>query len=290
MNPAHALSVLGAELDKLGRRATTWIGLLISLLAGFWGPFVVFMAKSASARPVDAPPPSPFSPAQPVFDYVASTSVAFFSRGFLFFPLVLFTLCALVFAGEHARKTLREDLLRPVPRAQILITKWLVICIWVLACVAITGVLSTLGGLIIFGTEGEWTNMLTIVARYALAEIAYAALALLIAVLTRSVAGTLGSLIVLYFGQIGLGMIISFGVNLPKETAMGQVPGVPEWAWDYLIWAAEFIEPWQPPAIVQLCCCLEPDPLTWQNTLSLAVVTAGSLLLAIWRFQKMDVP
>ena len=281
MIPPSILALYEAEVRKLLSRTSARVGLVLALLLGLGVPILrglwqVGMVYVASQNGADASQIPAVDPTGPVY-------FTLWLRNFFLLRVFLIMIGALSFAGEYQTRTLREDLLRPVSRPAILLTKWLALVTWIAATMVLSGGTASLVSLIAFpGGEGWGTLALQYLVAI-LCDAGFAAVVLLVAVLIRSVAGTLAGMFLFYLADlataVGLMLMASvpmFGLDKSAQELAAQVspwlPSAAFAAWNGgTIWASAGT--WSAPAFA-----------------SLGVLTFGSLLLAIWQFNRLDVP
>lgn len=282
MNPPSWPALFQAELRKLMSRTSARVGLLLAVAIGLGlpiarGAYQLLVIQIAARNGGDVSLIPPADPTVPIY-------AALWLRNFFVMRVLLIMVGALSFAGEFQSRTLREDLLRPVSRPAVLMAKWAALVAWVGGGLVLTGATSTLASVIAFpGGEG-FGHLLLQYAVALLADAGFAAVVLMVAVLSRSVAGTLAGMFLFYLLDlavaIGFGLLASLPdqVGLPPEVraAAGQVspwlPSAAFAAWNGgTIWSGG--GDWSVPAFV-----------------SLGVVTLVSLAVAIWRFERLDVP
>jgi len=200
---------------------------------------------------------------------------------FALMPAFISLLGALSFAGDYQSKTLREDLLRPVPRWSVLLVKWAAMCTWI-TMAALLCWLTSLGlSVALFGVEGDWTSSFYAWGTALLCDCSFAALVLCLAVLLRSVAGTIIGVVIFVVFDTVLGWALSL-VAMAGDSLQAPV------ALELAIQA----RPWLPSSAFGLWSTFGAggDPAVWQNFAALAAITVASGVLATLRFRWMDVP
>jgi len=322
--PAHLLAVYTVEVERLFRRATAIMGLALSALFGLFGPLFVALINYAvlGPRQVHAEEQMGAAAAQALegpqlIGWDWSVLMSFYGRNLMFLPVLIFLLGGLSMASEFRARTTREDVLRPLARWQLLATKWLALATWVLAAITITSVLSALLGLLLNGgftfdetlianvdslTAWEsftayaawlWSPVGPVVKQVAttlVMDLGFVSLALCIAVLTRSVAATVASLVMVFTLQLFLaaGLAIATGETAQQLVQMN-APWMDQETLDNLFEWGRFAADWQPPFVLGTCDVVGiAQP--WQGFVTLAVITVVSLVVALARFETMDVP
>jgi ABC-type transport system involved in multi-copper enzyme maturation permease subunit len=191
-------------------------------------------------------------------------------------------LVALSFAGEYQARTIREDLVRPVPRWTVPISKWLAVGTWSLASLVVTLVFGGLLSVIVFGTGGDWGQILLGYGTAVLADLGFASLALFIAVASRSVAGTVAGVLAYIVLDWVIGKVLwivsviasAFPVELGTvlERAILLQPFLPSsafGAWEGFYASVDW---------------------DWRNFASLGVITLVCMVLSERLFHRLDVP
>ncbi len=280
MNAAHFAALVTAETRKLFSRTSARIGLSIAavigvgvpLLRGIWRMIEVRLAISADLVPAE------------VLGEIDASDWVFWSlavRNFWIFRVILIVVGALVFAGEYQSRTLREDMLRPVPRWSVLLSKWLALTIWVGATIAITFVCSSLLGIIAWGPSGAaWGDVALGYLSTLATDAGFAALILCVAVATRSVPGTIAGVVVFYFLEFS----IWIGLWVLQ---MAPIQGIPPQAKD----VAENAVKWLPSAAFGVWTgAYTSVPWSWQGFTSLGILTLLSLVIAERLLARLDVP
>lgn len=328
MNPTHFLGVYQAETDRLFRRATAVAGLILSGVFGLGGPLLILLVNVAVIAPTQTwlveqgadpamggDPAAALAEGPELLPWSTAVYATYYVRNFMFLPILIFLLGGLSMASEFVARTTREDVLRPVPRWALLLAKWLALATWILAATALSGGVASLFGMVVCGgieaEAGAWeaiegatgqawftgalwavwtmfSGPLQQIGFTLVTDLGFATLALALAVLTRSVAATVASLVMVFVIQIG----VSFGFivannQLVRQLLEQQAPWLTAESRDLLFAWIDFLSKWQPPFVIGVCPLTE---ITWQSFVTLGVVTLGSLALGLVRFETMDVP
>ena len=284
MSAAHFLALLQAEALKLVSRRGARVALVLAVVFGILGPALLGLADGMELEVNGAR----FAEWLGLRVYGSTAQLwALEARNSLVMPVFVMWLAAASLAGEYQARTLREDLLRPVPRWAVLLAKWGALVLWVTATLLLTWMPSAVGGLVLFGTEGEWGQVaLAFVANVA-TDSTLAAMALLVAVAVRNVPATLVGLFLLWALSIafgwGLGLSTTF---LSTEIATGQL-GIPAWYGEFLAAAG----PWLPSEALGAWRggTFRAD-WVWEHFGSLALTTGLSLGLSALVLERSDVP
>lgn len=326
MNPGHFLAVYQVETERLFRRATAIAGLIFAALFGLSGPIIMWLlnliiigpgrsygeenllAQGATPEQIESMLPSFWAWDSAVF-------LTYYMRSFMFLPILIFLLGGLVMASEFASRSTREDVLRPAPRWTILLGKWGALLTWILAASLLTSVLSSLGGLALLqGFEldeaalvgvdsmNSWeafqayffyvwnpvSGAVFMVVSTFCTDLGFATLALCVAVLTRSVAATVASLVMVFMAQLAVWVTFGIATNdFMRQAAAQQTPWMSEEIRESLFGWLDFFALWQPPSVLGTCTFIETP---WEGYITLLVITVFALVVGMLRFETMDVP
>ncbi len=215
------------------------------------------------------------------FDVVAVAGKALWARNFFVLPLLLFLATGASVAGENADRTLRELMVRPVPRWSILAAK--AIALWTLsaATLAITFVGAVGLGWAFIGApaidqsvaEGS-ESLLRLSLGYSasfISDMALIAIGMALSSFVRSVGGVVASLIlVLLADRVVWLMLKGLGFVLQEEWPKTAV----QWT---LVGAMGCWENWE--------TAFEPGQFV-----AVVAITLGATAVAMLRFSRTDVP
>ncbi|MBW2258583.1 MAG: S46 family peptidase [Deltaproteobacteria bacterium] len=177
----HFVDIWLAETSKLFSRVTAKMGLILAALLGVLGPVFLWIAMNADmtwngaqvAESIDATSP-------------LALQIGLELRNFFILRAFVIVLAALSFAAEYRAQTIREDLIRPVPRWMVPVSKWLAVNTWIAATLLVAWVFGGLLAVVVFGFDGEWMRPLSGYGVTFLADAGFASLVLLVAVASRS--------------------------------------------------------------------------------------------------------
>ncbi|MCO4744271.1 MAG: ABC transporter permease [Proteobacteria bacterium] len=279
MSPAHFLAILKVETRKLFRHPSGRVGLVLAIVLGLAGPLAILWFGSSSAELNGQPLSEKLT-----YDAPASILWSLTIRNVSHvIRLLVLAMGALALAGELKARTLREALLRPVPRWSIPLSKWLALCVWIAVANALTWTVSALGGAILFDAGGEWQNAAVAMALTTAGDFTMAALILLLAAVTRSVAASIVLAIVLslmnWFSRAVLYVVEQIAIqagqaSLADMTALSR-PWLPTYAMDgwtaYVFPMIGFGENW------------------WQPWITAAIVSLVCIALTSARLQRLDI-
>lgn len=215
------------------------------------------------------------------FDVVAVGGKALWARNFFVLPLLLFLATGASVAGENADHTLRELMVRPVPRWSILLAK--AISLWTLsaATLALTFVATVgLGWAVIGGpaidqsvAEGS-ESILRLSLGFAasfVSDMALIAIGMALSSFVRSVGGVVASLILLLLADRVVWLLLKgLGLILQEEWPKTAV----KWT---LVGAMGCWENWEG--------AFEPGQF-----LAVGVITLVATAVSMLRFSRTDVP
>ena len=188
-------------------------------------------------------------------------------------------------AGELQARTLREDLLRPVSRGTMLVAKFCAIALFITLTLAAQYVLASAFGLLLFGTEGPWREVLMGYVASGLADLSFAAVAFSLTALLRSVAGTvLVTMMAIVFEKLASwALFVASGIVQALPPEMNQLPEPVYWLFD--------LQPALPSAAWSVGSALAAGEavagVTWA---SMVLYFAVGALIALGRTIQMEVP
>lgn len=276
MTGTHFLALWRAETTKLFSRLTAKAGLAVAALIGIGGPLLLWMTAgmgiTMNGQDIAA------SLTQ---DGAAGVDWGLWLRNNLLLVRVfVMILGALAVAGEFRARTLREDLLRPVPRWAVPLAKWAALITWIAAALVVGWVFSGLLSVIVFGFEGDWSRVALGYAVTLLADAGFTTLVLLIAVASRSVSGTVIG-VVLY---VILDTVAWWGLR-----ALAFVGGLLELP--QVLQRVVELRPWFPSSAFGVWNgYAEATPWQWQSFVALGVITVTCIAVTEWLFHRIDVP
>ena len=223
--------------------------------------------------------------AQSVLDLSVQSGVrrALFVRTFFFSQAAILVLGASALAGEYQARTLREDLLRPVPRWAVLLAKWVALAGWSAISLVLQLVVVAIVALIALGgpTELTWQNVLLAHIAAWVAEVSVAAVALMVAAITRSVQLTIAGTFLFLVIERVVGGVMSGAATFLQDvdqtpafarTLLELTPYLPSHAW--AVW--QQVAAGQPPVV--------------ESWVSLVLITVVSAVVAERVFHATDVP
>jgi ABC-type transport system involved in multi-copper enzyme maturation permease subunit len=276
--PNDLLRLWRVELWKLWTRLPARIGIAVSVFIGVVMPFVAlgskwaffqFAAKAAANIQREAPAWEPVA-------RDTGLMLALGLRSFFVIATFIILLGAVAFAGEFRARTLREDLIRPVPRTALLLSKWLALCSWVWMSVAATWVPGLLVSILILRGEGDLASVTLGFVSTGIADCMLAGLVLAVSVLSRSVPGTIAGVLLFSFLETTLWAALWIARQLPL---------LPQEAREILTTLAPFL-----PASSFSIWRGYAEAFDWAGLGGLGLVSFGAMGLAWLVFRRMDVP
>ena len=279
-------ALVEAELRKLASRASVRVAVLLIGLIGVLVPLGMLALQIGVRRAT-----ADSGTQAPDVDLTLSQTLDMVLRVRNFFvvrALVIWIVAESV-AGEWIARTLREDLLRPVRRSAVLAAKWSAIQGFVAIAAALPALLGALLGLAFFGVSGELVPTAERFALTWLGDVGFATMVVMIAVLLRSVPGTVVGVFLYWVLDQSLGWALwalemARGIMDTVIQRYGVAGGGS--ALDAIIAA----RPWLPSAAFNVYWDFVPgEALRWQSFAALALYTAVSYAVADRVFARLDV-
>lgn len=271
----HFGAMVGAEARAVYGRASARLAVVVSLLVGL----AVALAYQWLFQNSGMDDPSgPLINGNPISQMVefsggAVAGWALRLRNFFVLPLILLLATAASMAGELGDQTLREVLVRPVPRWSVLAAKVLVLTSLAALTLVLTLAPALGAGAVFFGTDGPTTvsNVLLGYAATLLSDLGLIALGLLASTFVRSVGGVVVAMMLFLMADMGIRAVLQGMVWLGTEgaeTVQRAMPGNALACWEGFI-----ASDWDTAAFVGMAVVL--------------LIGLGGTAL---RFQRMDVP
>lgn len=279
MSLQHQLALVRVEALKLQSRRAARFGWLVLLLIGLAAPLMVIAGGTVSVN--NAAPGAGL-------DQSAANGVrwALIARNFYVTQAFLLLLGATSLAGELQAHTLRETLARPVPRWAVLLAKWGALSIWSAVGLAAQWVAALGAGLLLLQTEGStvWADVLSGYVASWVVDTGFAAVVLMVAVLARSVPGSIAGL----FLFLVLERVATWGL-----WAADAVTGYSTGGADVPTWAAVLLElaPWLPSSAWGVWRdVVDGTAPLWQPWAALLLITMVAIGVAERALARIDVP
>lgn len=267
--PSHLLALVKSEARLIMSRGSAKAALAVGLLCGLGVLGAVWwLHGQAEQIQANGNPMSQFME----FSGPAVAGWALRVRNFFVLPLVLLLATAASFAGELGDQTLREVLVRPVPRWAIVVSKTLVLFGLAAATLLLTLAPALGGGTALFGADGptQVTDVLLGYAACLLSDLGLIALGLLASTFVRTVGGVVVSMMLILMADMAarVGLQGAQWLGVEGVTTVGRLfPGNALACWEG--WSGEW------------------DPYAFAGMGVLLLVGFGGTW---FRFSRMDVP
>jgi ABC-type transport system involved in multi-copper enzyme maturation permease subunit len=282
MSPEHFIGICVAETRKLFSRLTARLGLVVvAFTAVFTVLFLSWLDGSQIGfSSVDGQGMVNESTLGGMLDLTGASTLihTLWSRNVMFMGRVfIIALAALSVASEFSSRTLREDVLRPVPRWSIP------------AALVVTFLFSAALALPIQGFGGPWgTTLLAYMATLA-GDMGFIGITMLVAFTTRSV---VGSIIVPFIFWL-LSSVTGLVVLAANGILIRVIEFFPEQAAELQIWADRVatLNLWLPSSGLELWWTAAlGNSWAWQSVLVLILIIGTSTAATVAVFQHQDVP
>ncbi len=204
---------------------------------------------------------------------------ALYARNFFVLPLFLLLASASSVAGELGARTLREDLVRPIPRWSALLSRMIAASSLSAVTLLVTGALTVLPGLALFGlpVEGEvpvdYPTLADLGLGYLAAfasDVGLIAISVFLSLIVRSVGGVVVTLVLILMADLAVRGVLNL-MNLAQIAIAAQLLpwtlGNALGCWQG--WSTEF------------------EPMRFVAVAMVTLVAGG---LAMGRLSRMDVP
>jgi ABC-type transport system involved in multi-copper enzyme maturation permease subunit len=192
-------------------------------------------------------------------------------RNLFILPMLIVLATASALTGEVAGRTLREDLVRPVPRWSVLAAKLLALLTLSVLTLVGTWLVAVLGGAAVSG--GEFGALGAVTLGYlacCLSDLGLITLTMAVACFMRTVGGVVVSVVLGLMLDLGLRTVFKLAgmIGLDGAQSVAQLmPGEALACW----------EGWKSGWVVE-------------SFVGLAVLTISTMLVSVLRFQRMDLP
>lgn len=282
MTMGHFGLLYGAETKKLFGRLSARLGLVAVAVSAVLAVLIIRWADGSGftwQSSVNGEVANNTLGDQFSFEGADGAVAAIWPRNALFVGRIfLIMLGALITAGELQSRTLREDLLRPVPRWSVLMAKFGALATWSAVSLVLCATFALALSVPLFGVGGAWgQTALAYVATF-LGDCMLIALVLLTAVIARSVSGTLVALVLFWVANSVAGWAL---------WALWKVAGIfsPDFASD-----VQDVKVWLPGSALDVWTGYALDePWAWQSFLVLFATWALALLGSLVIFERRDV-
>lgn len=296
-------SMFIAEVTKLFRRSISQVSLVV--LAGVSVLIVLGLVGLNAA--MEPPEGAAGAAAMSAWDVSHGLQYILSFRNFFLFRGLIIAVVVVSFAGEFVDKTLRESLLRPVPRWKVLLAKWGAVQVFVFTGVLLPFLIVGPLGRVLLGAPVDGLSQ--VIRTYLLSwagDLGFATFVMLFAILVRSVAGTIIGLVLYWFTELAInGALLGLELGRPMlEAGAGPAGLSPQLV--LAMDAAQAIRPWLPSSAVNLqwngeavkalgigeasFTSVLSAGLSFEGVTALLVLTSLSYVLANVIFNRIDVP
>lgn len=191
-------------------------------------------------------------------------------RNFFVLPMLMLLATGGAISGELTDHTMRERLVRAVPRWSLLTTKIMALMLLSGATLVVTFVPAILGGMLLFGVDGSWTDLLLGYAASWLSDLGIVALGTLLSTLFRAPGGVVVGGLMVLLADWAVRMLLTFLSFVGLQGSADLLP-------------------WLPGSALG---CWQGMSTGWtvQPFLGLVVLIAVCLGIALARFSRMVIP
>ncbi len=269
----HFLAMVRAEARAIYGRGSARMAVVVALLCGLVVALAMqWLFSRAGMGDVDAQING--NPISQMVEFSAGAvgGWALRLRNFFVLPLVLLLATAGSVAGELGDQTLREALVRPVPRWSVLAAKFVVLASLALLTQVLTLAPALSAGMAFFGAEGP-TAVDDVLLGYAaswLSDLGLIAIGMLVSTFVRSVGAVVVGTMLVLMADMGIRAVLQGMIWMGAtgaEAIQRAMPGNALACWE------GFTGDWDPAAFVGMVVIL-----------GLALAATG------WRFSRLDVP
>ncbi len=273
--PRQFPAMIAAEIRKVFTRGSALAALIVALVVGLGAVAVLWKVQGMAEG-------GPSVNGTPVSQIVNASGIdaaggALWARNFFVLPLFLLLAGASAVGGELGDRTLRELVVRPVPRWSVLAAKLVALSLLSAVSLVLTLVPSLGLGTLIFGLSAEGAvdgpTVGALLGGYAasfLSDVGLLAIVSAVSLVVPSVGGTVVAVALVLLVDLAIRGLLSLLGMLGVE-------------------GAAKVEPW---TLGNALACWEGWKDGWDLAQfgALAAFVAGSLAFAIARFHRMDVP
>ncbi len=272
--------VLVAAL-KLQSRLPARAGWLMLALLGALPPLFMVLVGGATLEANGSPMELDLSAANGVL-------WALKARNFYIAQTFLLLLGAQSLAGEYQARTLREDLLRPVPRWAVLLAKWGSLAVWSAVALALQWVVAVVVSVVLLQPDGDvtWKAVFLGYVTAWLCDVGFCAAVLLAAAAVRTATGTIAAVFLFVALDKALGWVLWFGKGIRDSLPLDVAEQVPAGI-DVLLAAGPYLPSRAWGVWSEVAAATPPSMPSW---LSLVGLTLLSCVLAERIFARTDVP
>jgi len=274
--PRQLPSMVAAEIRKVFTRGSALATLAVALIVGLGAVAVLWQVERMASG-------GPSLNGTPVSALVSASGIdaaggALLARNFFVLPLFLLLAGASAVGGELGDRTLRELVVRPVPRWSILVAKLVALSTLSAVSLVLTLVPSLALGTALFGLSApdaavDAPTLTALLGGYGasfLSDLGLLAIVAAVSLVVPSVGGTVVAVALVLLVDLGLRALLS---------VLGMM-GVTE---------AASLQPW---TLGNALACWKGWQEGWDLAQfgALGVFVVGSIAFAVARFRRMDVP
>ncbi|MEL6345071.1 MAG: ABC transporter permease subunit [Myxococcota bacterium] len=275
--PPQWFSMLLAELALIFRRSSGIGAMLVSVMIGVFTPLVlIWVQNNAGGAQING------APVEGMVNFSAASSGgwALYVRHFFILPLLLLFATGGSLAGELDQHTLREVLVRPVPRWSVLLAKMFALMGLSTVCLVLTLIPSLGLGAALFGTADPMKDVLLGYLASVGADLGIITFGLLASTFVRSVAGVVVSVVLLLIFDYAARTLLWLREKMMGFIAESSGEELPEAVQYSQLLPGAALECWQG----------YTGDWTVEPFVGLAILVTVCLTAALVRFQRMDVP
>lgn len=275
--PPHFLAMVVAELRAVFARGSGLGAVVVSLIIGVGAAAVMYWVH---ANMGDAQINNSSMGDFVQFSGANCAGWALAARNFLILPLLLLLATGSSLAGELSDSTLREVLVRPVPRWSVMLAKLLALMVLSATTLLATLAPSLVGGAAMFGMDGPTVDLLLGYAATLGTDLGIISFGLLASTVVRSVGGVVVSVILLLIFDGGARLLLWGREKVISLLQTSTGTEVEEVAVHY----SQFL-----PGAALDCWKGWSDGWAWEPFAGLGVLVVLCLGVTLWRFSRMDV-
>ncbi|MFT4975708.1 MAG: ABC-type transport system involved in multi-copper enzyme maturation permease subunit [Myxococcota bacterium] len=275
MVPSNMVAMVWAELQTVFRRGSGLAALGVSLLLGLAVVALMgWVQQNAGGAEVNG---------APIGEMVRYTGAdcagwALSARNFFVLPLLLLLATGGSVAGELQDRSLREVLIRPVPRWSVLAAKLIALLALSAATLLLSLLPSLLLGTVLYGADGPTVDVLLGYAASLGTDLGIIAFGFVASTVVHSVGGVVVSVILLLMLDAGARLLLwvrELLLGLMQQSVGAEVEPIRY---------SRFL-----PGAALDCWKGWTEGWTWEPFAGLVVLITVSLAVAVFRFQRMDV-
>ena len=284
MTAAHLGALWRAETIKLFSRSSARFGLAMAAVVSLGALFALHQLATSDAMVNGEPLSTLLADAR---NAPAALRWGLLVRNFFLLRAFIILLGAQSVAGELQARTLREDLLRPVPRWSVLAAKAGALGTWIAASLGVAWVIGAALGSVALGTSGPWAEVAAGYLATWACDFGFAVVVITIALAVRSVAGTVMGVVLFLILDTVLGWALGVLAWAAGIDLVRQAVGTAAWALDLVARA----NPWMPSSAFAAWKGVSPEvDWAWQSFAALGLLLAVCGVVAERQLARLDLP